>query len=148
MAIEYIVMENNKENALYVERMRYKSYGVKNDIDPNETDYLTDIENGSILVFMCLLDSIPVSACYISSFQGALYVDYLFTLPEYQRKKLYYGKKLLQYILDNKRIVEEYFDCIFDKSVLCPGNPRVIGLYKSLGYKITKKDDIQMSKKI
>lgn len=148
MKVEYIVMENTPENALYVERMRYKAYGVKQDINPNETDYLEDIENGSILVFMCLIDSLPVSACYISKFRGTLYVDYLFTLPEYQRKKYYYGKNLLQYILDNKSIVEDYFNCSFQKSVLCPGSPKVISLYKSLGYKIDNKSDLQMSKEI
>lgn len=148
MKVEYIVMENTYDNALFVERMRYKSYGVKQNIDPSETDYVEDIENGSILVFMCLLDNVPVSACYISDFHSNLYVDYLFTLPDYQRKQLYYGRNLLQYILDHKQIVEEYFHHQFTKSVLCPGSNKVIDFYKSLGYKITNKNDIQMSKNI
>lgn len=148
MKVEYIVMENTYDNALFVERMRYKSYGIKKDIEPLETDYVEEIENGSILVFLCLVDNIPVSACYISDFRSNLYVDYLFTLPDYQRKQLYYGKRLLQYILEHKQIVEKYFHHQFNKSTLCPGSNNVIELYKSLGYKPINKSDIQMSKNI
>ena len=130
MKIEYTIMESNYENALYVEQMRYKSYGVK-DTKKINAEYLEDIVNGDILVFLCFIDSIPVSACYISCYKKELLVEYLFTLQEYQRKQLYYGKQLLQYILDNKQLVEEYFNCKFNKSVLYPANNKLINLYES-----------------
>lgn len=148
MDIKYKIMKNTPENALYVERMRYKAYGVQKLIDPTEEDFMEEIIDGSFLVFLCLVDGKPSSACYISNFNATLYVEYLFTLPEYQSKKLYLGKQLLQYILDNKVIVEEYFHQKFKKSSLCPGNNNVIPLYNSLGYQRERQDSVILSKKI
>lgn len=147
MDIEYTIMENTHQNALYVEKMRYHSYGVQN-TESIDAEYLEDIKNGSILVFLCLVDKIPVSACYISNFKGNLFVDYLFTSIEYQRKQLYYGKGLLQYILDNKKIVEEYFNCKFEQSLLYPASNKIVSLYQSLGYTVADSKDIVMIKKI
>ncbi|MGN1372289.1 MAG: GNAT family N-acetyltransferase [Candidatus Coprovivens sp.] len=148
MKIEYIVMNNSHSNALLVERMRYQAYGVKQYIEETDLYYLKEIEDGSILVFICMVDDKIVSACYISNFQGNLYVDYLFTLPQYQKQKLYYGKKLLQYIINNKQIVEEYFHRKFTQSLLCPGSNSVKEFYKSLGYTENNNETLMMSKKI
>lgn len=147
MKIEYIVMDNTHENAMNAERMRYQSYGVKN-IEKIDAEYLEDIKEGSVLVFLCLVDDKPVAACYISNYNNTLFVEYLFTLAEYQRKQLYYGKNLLQYILDNKKIVEEYFECTINQSLLYPANNNVIPLYESLGYKIQQTSDLKMTKEI
>ncbi len=148
MNIEFIVMENSEENAKYVESMRMRAYENKPKVSKIAEEYLEDILNGSILVFMCLIDCIPVSACYISDYKGILYVDYLFTIPEYQGKKLYYGKQLLQYILDNKEIVEEYFKHHFSRSELSPETNQVAPIYESLGYKRKRKDFGTMYKPI
>lgn len=148
MDIEYKIMKSTPENALYVERMRYKAYGVQKLIDPTEEDFMEDIIDGSFLVFLCLIEGKPASACYISNFNASLYVEYLFTLPEYQNRKLYLGKQLLQYILDNKEIVEEYFHQKFKKSSLCPGTNKIVPLYTSLGYQRERQDSVILSKKI
>ena len=81
MDIEYKIMQSTPENALYVERMRYKAYGVQKLIDPTEEDFMEDIIDGSFLVFLCLIEGKPASACYVSNFNASLYVEYLFTLP-------------------------------------------------------------------
>ena len=148
MEIEYKIMKNTPENALFVERMRYRAYGVQTLIDPTEEDFMGDIQDGSFLVFLCLINGQPASACYISNYNVTLYVEYLFTLPEYQNKKLYLGKQLLQYIIDHKELVEEYFQQKFKKSSLCPGNNGVVPFYNSLGYTREKIGDVVLSKKI
>lgn len=148
MEVKYTLMENTYENALLVERMRYKAYGVQKLINPSEEDFMEDIIDGNFLVFLCLVDQNPVSACYVSNFNATLYIEYLFTLPEYQSKKLYLGKQLLQYIVDNKSIVEEYFKQNFKKSSLCPGNNNIVPFYNSLGYKRERQDSVILSKKI
>lgn len=143
-----ILMQPTLENAYNVERMRLKSYGVKKDLEPSNSEYIYDIINQNILVFLSIINDTPVSACYISDFKGELFVDYLFTLPEYQNKGLHYGKSLLQYILDNKSLVEQHFKQKFSSSSLCIGNNGVIPLYKSLGYKMKRNNYGMMSKKI
>lgn len=145
--IENIMMNPTYELATEVEKMRYKAYGVKKLLDVSDSEYIPDIMNGDELVFLSLVDKNPIAACYISSFNNFLYVDYLFVLPEYQNTGLHIGRNLLEYVLKNKIIVEEHFKQKFKESSLCPGNMKVAKIYESLGYKMNPTTGL-MKKKI
>lgn len=148
MQEEYVLMDNTLENAIMVEQMRYKAYGVTFFLNVDESEYVPEILNSNILVFLFKLDNKPVAACYISIFHNSLFVDYLFVLPEYQRKGFHYGQKLLAFIIEHKEIVEKHFNKNITTSELCPGSNYVVPIYESLGYKKKSINSAVMHRKI
>ena len=135
MQEEYSLMENTLENAVLVEQMRFRAYGVQSLLEVIDSEYVTDIVDSNILVFICKIDNKLASVCYISDYHDTLFVEYLFTLPEYQKQGLHYGRKLLEYILEHKEIAEKHFNKKFTTSELCTGSNYVIPIYESIGYK-------------
>lgn len=89
-----------------------------------------------------------VATCYVSDLLNSLYVEYLFVQPEYQKTGLKLGIKLLQYIINNKHLAEEYFGCKFSKSKLTPSNEGITKIYEEEGYKIDDNDITVMTKRI
>lgn len=139
MDITYSIKENSEEEAIKAENMRRKVYGIESTFDVKDSYYTREISQGNILLFTCEINEITVAACYISNSFNSLYVEYLFVLPEYQEKSLHLGKNLLQYICDNKKIVEEYFNCKLNHSLLSPTTEKSRAIYESMGYKVTNK---------
>lgn len=143
---EYQIMQPSDENIIMTEEMRLRSYGLTSGFTADEY-YIEEILSGRILVFLCLHNDKPVSACYVSDFQGSLFIDYVFVLPEYQNTGLRLGRKLISYILENKALVEDYFNKEFKHSRLSAPNDKNRAIYKTLGYELDKPFDM-MSKKL
>ena len=133
--IEYKLLEPTQENAETLEYLRLKSYGIEPTKEDYDKYYIDNVLNGSFLAFICTLDNIPISGCYISNAFNSIYIEYIFVLPEYQESGLRIGRKLLQYILDNKKIVEDYYHTTFKTSKLYAPQPKSQEIYKKMGYK-------------
>lgn len=133
--IEIKVLEPTIENAYLTEELRLKSYGISPKEEDYDKYYIENICNGSIMVFAYYKEKHPIAACYISDSFNSIYIDYLFVLPEYQNKGLQIGRKLLQFIFDNKHIVEEYYHKEFTQSKLYAANEKAKSIYKEFGYK-------------
>lgn len=142
------IMHNTKENAVMTEQMRLRAYGIQKDLDVKDSEYIEEITKGDILVFLYAVEDHPIAGCYISNFLNALYVDYLFVLPDYQRKGLRYGQKLLSYILEHKEVVEQYFHRKFSVSELTPGKEEIAPVYEAIGYKKKSSNTGTMYRKI
>lgn len=147
LILEYSILENNEYNAVAVEKLRHRSYKLE-DVKLSDLIYTKEIIDGTILVFMCKINGRPAATCYVSNLLNCLYVDYLFVQPEYQKTGLKLGRKLLQYITENKHLVEEYFGRKFSKSMLTPSNEETKKIYEKLGYKIEDKNITVMTKAI
>lgn len=135
--IIFKLKENTEEAAIKLEEMRKKVFEYNDSYNTKTSYYTGEIKEGNILAFTCELNGEEVAGCYVSSALNSLYVEQLFVLQEYQEKGLYLGKKLLQYILDNKKLVEEYFLCKFEYSRISPSTQKAKRIYKSVGYKET-----------
>ncbi len=146
--ITYKVLDNNRDNAERIEIMRAEVYGTKDYFNPKFSFFANEITLGKILVFVCEVDGEEVAACYASKSFNTLYIDYLFVLPKYQNSGLKIGRSLLQFVLDNKHLVEEYFDTNFVFSMLSPTTPKSKSLYEKVGYKVNNKTLNMMIKKI
>lgn len=135
MEITYHLQPSTENTAIMAEFLRFKAYGInasKKDLD----DYFIDeITSGRLLVFTCNIDNEPVAVAYISNFSDSLFVDYLFVIPEYRNKGLQLGRNLLLYIINNKQIVEEYFNRKFKYSKLSATSEKTKSLYLKIGYK-------------
>ncbi len=147
MEHKIILMENSLKNAIAVDQMRLKAYGVKYNLNVDSSEYPELIVKGEVLAFLYIIDEIPISACYISDFNGKLYVDYLFVLPEYQQKGYHYGRALLSYILEHKEIVERKLNKKFTESELSISKSYLSHIYESIGYKRKRESNV-FSKKI
>lgn len=133
--ITYKVLEPTKENTYLTEELRLKSYGITPSINDYDEYYIEQICKGTILVIVCYKGATPIGACYISDTFNSIYIDYLFVLPEYQNKGLHIGRSILQYIFDNKHIIEEYYQKEFSQSKLYATSDKSKSLYKKIGYK-------------
>lgn len=133
--ITYKLMEPTKENSYLTEQLRLKSYGINPSPKDFDEYYIENICNGTIIAIICYQDNKPIGGCYISDTFNSIYIDYLFVLPEYQNKGLHIGRSILQYIFDNKNIVEEYYNKEFTQSKLYATSPKSKALYKKIGYK-------------
>lgn len=132
--IKYKVEDASLELANKMEFIRLSSYGfapTKEDYDPY---YLENIKNGTLLIITCYYNNELVAGCYVSDTFNSIYIDYLFVLKDYQEQGLHLGKNLLQFILDNKHLVEEYFDKEFTQSKLYPSSIKSRNIYESIGY--------------
>lgn len=143
--LEYIIMSPTEQNIIMTEEMRYRAYGIKSGFDADEY-YIEEILSERILVFLCLKDNEPVSACYVSSSFNSLYIDYLFVLPEYQNKGLHIGRKLLEYVIENKKIAEDFFNKEFNQSRLAAINEKNRRIYEKLGYEPQESSDLMIKK--
>lgn len=132
--LKYQVESNSLELANKLEFLRLSSYGFTPTEEDYDQYYIENIINKKILVITCYKDEKIVGGCYISNTLNSIYIDYLFILPEYQETGLRLGRKLLQFILDNKHLVEEYFDREFSQSKLYAPNEKTKNIYKKLGY--------------
>ncbi len=145
--VQYKVQPGTEKTAHQMEFIRLSSYGIvphEEDYDPH---YIKEICNGNILVFTCYYEGKLVAGCYISNTFHTIYVDYLFVLPEYQEQGLHLGRNLLEFVLSNKTIVEDYFQESFSESKLCTTSDKSTSIYKKIGYQETEKEDL-LSKKI
>lgn len=145
--LEFSILENTEYNAIAIEKLRHRSYKVEN-VNLSDLIYAKEIIEGKILVFVCKIDENIVATCYVSDLLNSLYVEYLFVQPEYQKSGLKLGIKLLQYIINNKHLAEEYFGCKFSKSKLTPSNEGITKIYEEEGYKIDDNDITVMTKRI
>lgn len=141
------ILQPTEENIILIEKIRTRSYGIEKD-NIEENYYTQQIRNGNYLVFVTLLDNKIVSGCYLSNAYNSLSVEQLFVRPEYQEKGLHLGKNLLKYILDNKYIIEEYFQQKFTTSTISPISEKSKKIYESLGYTTTNKIFNIMGKKL
>lgn len=136
--LEYKIETNSLQVAENLEFIRLSSYGFTPTQEDYDQYYIENIINGKILVITCYNEEKLVGGCYISNSLDSIYIDYLFILPEYQKTGQKLGRKLLQFVLDNKKIVEEYFDRKFTQSKLYAPNETNKDIYKKIGYEEEK----------
>ena len=95
--------------------------------------YLKKIKEGYLLAFGCFYQNQLVGCAYLSNYLNSLYIEQLFVKKEYQNHPLHIGYHLLEYILVNKKIFEDYFNEIFEYSRLeSRGHD---SFYQALGYR-------------
>lgn len=132
--ITFKLENQSEETAMKLEDIRLRSYGIKPTPNDYEKYYIDNIINGSILVFTCYLDNQLVGGCYVSNAFNSIYIDYLFVLREYQQKGLHIGKQLLEHIIANKHLIEEYFGREFSESKLYATSDKSKKIYHKMGY--------------
>lgn len=123
----------NEENIEKLELARFDAYGMKTDnFDIKNTFYANELRSKEFLAFGTYLEDELVGGCYISDSRNSLFIEQLFIKRKYQRLKL--GTILLNYILENKEMIEKYYQQEFN--VCCFENRKELDeFYKSLGYR-------------
>lgn len=132
--LTYKVESNILELANKMEFLRLSSYGFTPTKEDYDQTYINEIISGRILVITCYYNNKLVAGCYVSNILNSIYIDYLFVSYEYQETGLNLGRKLLQFILENKHLVEEYFNTEFNQSKLYAPSEKTKNIYKKLGY--------------
>lgn len=135
--IEYKVIALTFENILALERIRLDAYQMKT--QEEDTFYARDLVSGNYFVVGCFFDGEFIGGAYIKNTYSSLYVDQLFILKKYQNHSYHFGTLLLSYILENKKLIEEYFQTTFIYSYLDNG-PGTQSFYEKFGY--VKKNNL------
>ena len=127
------------DNIMEIERLRSKIY---NSSTLNEY-FIMNLQNGKMLAIEIILDDILIGGCYISRSHESLYIENLFIDEPYRGKG--YAEKLLEYVLSNKAIFEEYFNIKFLYSKLEPNSNDMVNFYMKMGY--SKPNDYNIMKR-
>ena len=141
--VSYKRIDINDEIIIELETLRFNVYNLKS-IKPNETYFFLQMKEGKIIPFGAYLEDKLIGACYVSKTYQTLFIDQLFVSKEYQNNEEHIGTNLLKYVLDNKKVCEEYFNTAFNFSYL--DNRVSKTFFENLGYKENNND--MMSKRI
>lgn len=132
--IEYKIVPLSDETIKLLETIRFNAYNIDpTNLDPTKTFYSNNLKNNKYLVFGCYLENQLIGACYISNSYNTLYIEQLFIHKNYQKSELHLGTNLLLHVLQNKQIIESYFQTTFQFSYL-EDYQNTKNLYQSLGY--------------
>ena len=112
-----------------LESVRANAYGFK-----NVSDYYYNLLcEKKLMVFTARVNQNIIGGCYVSNAQHALYVEQLFILRLFQNNGV--GGNLLNYVLTNKKMVENNFSQEVDIAKIAPANINSERLYRSLGFR-------------
>lgn len=126
-------MDNTIENILTLENLRFKAYNIKGGLE-GPTFYSLGLKEGTMVPFGFYLNDTLIAGCYVSANYGMLYIEQLFVHPQLQNSGLRAGRLLLNYVLLNKKELEDYFKTEFTYSALEPSNEKSQAIYEKIGY--------------
>lgn len=118
-----------------LEKLRFNAYDMScnEGVDVCETIYARDMQSGKYVVYGAFYNNELIGSCYVSKAYDSLFVEQLFVAKKFQRSDLCVGSGLLDYVLDQREYIENYFDCNFTYSCL-DSVDRAQKLYKRKGY--------------
>ena len=131
MDIRYELLDNNNKDILEIEMLRCEAFNIKELV--KDSYYYKKIKDGDMVVVKCYLDDKLVGGVYVTNSYSSLFIDQIFIRPKYQRNGLHIGSRLLNYVLENKNIFEDYFNKKFSVSRL--ENRCQDEFYNYMGYK-------------
>ena len=118
-----------------LEELRANAYGYKKAEDISPLNYYScQLLRGNLISFVAFYQGKMAGAIYVSKIGDDLSVDDVFVAPDYQKSGLHLGKQMIQYVIDNKELVEEILECSFEGSIISPSNDASKEMSHSLGY--------------
>ena len=144
MKPEIKIIEPTLENIKMVEKMRTKEVSI-----PTIERRLTEsyeawqIKEGNYLVFGLYIQEKIFAVCYVGkTTKNKLFIESLFIKSSCQKLGLHLKirKILLQYILENKNLVEEYFACQFEEAIALKYSEALDKTYSDLGFEEISKN--------
>lgn len=133
--ITEVSAEAAQEAVRDLERLRANAYGYEcGDAISPLNYYSCQLLKGNLISFVAFYQGKIAGAIYVSKIGTDLSVDQVFVSPDYQNSGLHLGKQMIQYVIDNKELVEEILECSFEGSVMSPNNDESKELSKALGY--------------
>ena len=126
-------IDNSEENIFKLETLRFKAYGLDSKME-GLTLYSIRLSEGHMVPYGFYINDQLVAGCYVSADEGTLYIEQLFVHPQLQNSGLRAGRLLLNYVLLNKKELEEYFNTEFACSALEPSTDKARAIYEKMGY--------------
>lgn len=111
------------------DNIRKEAYGFSNS---TSTFYIEKLLKNEMLGIGAYINNKLIGGACISSYFDSLYIENIFVKEEYRNNKI--ASNLINYIIMNKKVFEEYFSKEFITSKLEPNSSNVIGMYEKLGY--------------
>lgn len=127
-------LENSPENIFRLETLRFQAYNMK-DAFEGYTLYAIGIHEGSMVPFGFYINNQLAAGCYVSCNFGSLHIEQLFVHPSLQESGLRAGRLLLNYVLINKKELEDYFHTTFEYCTLEPSSEKAKAIYEKVGFK-------------
>ena len=137
-------LDNSDENIFKLETLRFRAYNMQEQFE-GFTLYAIGIHEGSMVPFGFFIDDKLAAGCYVSCNYGTLHIEQLFVHPALQETGLRAGRLLLNYVLINKKELEDYFHTTFDYCTLEPSSEKSKAIYEKVGF---KSDEMLMKKPI
>ena len=144
MNITFKRIDVTEENIKKLESARYNAYGLSSlEIPCDKSFYANEIKKNKYIIYAAVIEDEIIAACYVSNLYQ-LYIEQLFTIKEYSSLKI--GRQLLEFVLNNKKEIEETFNSKMDYSYLSTRCNSLNNYFKEIGYK--EINDVYMRKHI
>lgn len=136
MEITFSLLPLDEESIIEYEKMRLEAYGIQGAIlTLQEIIHNTFTTENNLLAVGLFFDNELDAVCYVSNRYHSLFIENLFVRKSKQGTGLHLGQALLQYVLDNKTIFEQYFGEELTTSILDAVDEKSKNIYKSFGYR-------------
>ena len=126
-------LDNSEKTIFNLETLRFKAYGLNPNME-GLTLYSIRLSEGNMVPYGFFINDQLVAGCYVSAEEGTLYIEQLFVHPQLQNSGLRAGRLLLNFVLLNKKELEEYFNTEFFYSALEPSDDKARAIYEKMGY--------------
>ncbi|MBE6149711.1 MAG: GNAT family N-acetyltransferase [Firmicutes bacterium] len=144
MNVTFKRIDITDENITKLESARYNAYGMSSlEIPCNESFYANEIKKNKYIIYAAVIEDEIIAACYVSNLYE-LYIEQLFTIKEYSSLKI--GKKLLEFVLSNKKEIEQFFNKKFQYCYFSTRCNSLNNYFEEIGYE--ELNDVYMRKRI
>lgn len=136
MKITFSILPFDEEHQKIYCKMRLEAYGffaISENI--KESVYSSLFKERSLLPIGLFLNEELDAICYVSNRYHTLFIEQLFVRKKMQGTHLHLGQMLLQYILENKKFFEAYFEETFTFSRLNAVDHKSKAIYELYGFK-------------
>lgn len=139
--LKFRIIEPKDSNFLQLEKLRYNAYAIVDDgLDKSKTYYFRKLKERKMIACGAFLDTMLVAGCYISNSQHSLYFEQIFVRKDMQFKEnseLHIGSNLVHFVLENKNVIENFFNERFNYAKVEPASSSLKNYYEKLGFKMT-----------
>ena len=120
-----------------IEALRKEVFGL----DMESSYYSDKLLNKKELAIATFDQEKIVAGVYVHAFESTLVIDQLFVKKEYQNTGLKLGRNLLNFLKENKELIEAFFDAKLNVMTIESKNEKARSIYAKSGFRESKRDN-------
>ena len=132
MTIKHTLLPVNDDTLIDLERLRAETFNTTPNYNFNW--YVSSIQSGRCLPFGTYIDNELAAGAIIEQSNDVLHIILIFTKPKYQDSGLKLGRELLNYIISNKEVIDQYYGSVINQVELSYMGKKSHEIYLKVGF--------------